>query len=136
MGDLAQASKIAVTLGNSFFESWASVKREGSPPISTSSFAQPAALTWGTSPRNAVKGPGRDNWNLSLYKTFQFAVKVHLLWIGVGTEEPERMRTGLQRLHTSLLEPNIRHVSHDSPGTDHEWQTWRRDLKDFAPRLF
>ena len=22
------------------------------------------------------------------------------------------------------------------PGTDHEWQTWRRDLKDFAPRLF
>jgi enterochelin esterase family protein len=23
-----------------------------------------------------------------------------------------------------------------SPGTDHEWQTWRRDLKDFAPRLF
>jgi len=24
----------------------------------------------------------------------------------------------------------------ESPGTDHEWQTWRRDLKDFAPRLF
>jgi enterochelin esterase family protein len=23
-----------------------------------------------------------------------------------------------------------------SPGTDHEWQTWRRNLKDFAPRLF
>jgi len=23
-----------------------------------------------------------------------------------------------------------------SPGTSHEWQTWRRDLKDFAPRLF
>ena len=24
----------------------------------------------------------------------------------------------------------------ESPGTDHEWQTWRRNLKDFAPRLF
>ena len=31
-----------------------------------------------------------------------FGKKVHLLWIGVGTNEPERMRTGLQRLHTSL----------------------------------
>jgi enterochelin esterase-like enzyme len=65
-----------------------------------------------------------------------FAKKVHLLWIGVGTNEPERMRTGLQRLHTSLLEANIQHVFYESPDTDHEWQTWRRDLKDFAPRLF
>jgi enterochelin esterase-like enzyme len=65
-----------------------------------------------------------------------FAKKVHLLWIGVGTNEPERMRAGLQRLHTSLLEANIQHVFYESPGTDHEWQTWRRDLKDFAPRLF
>ena len=65
-----------------------------------------------------------------------FAKKVHLLWVGVGTAEPERMRTGLQRLHTSLLDANIQHVFYESPGTDHEWQTWRRDLKDFAPRLF
>ena len=65
-----------------------------------------------------------------------FGKRVHLLWIGVGTNEPERMRTGLQRLHTSLLETNIQHVFYESPGTDHEWQTWRRDLKDFAPRLF
>lgn len=65
-----------------------------------------------------------------------FAKRVHLLWIGVGTTEPERMRAGLQRLHASLLEANIQHVFYESPGTDHEWQTWRRDLKDFAPRLF
>jgi enterochelin esterase family protein len=65
-----------------------------------------------------------------------FAKKVHLLWLGVGTEEPENMRTGIQRLHKSLLEANIQHVYYESPGTDHEWQTWRRDLKDFAPRLF
>jgi len=24
----------------------------------------------------------------------------------------------------------------ESPGTAHEWQTWRRDLFDLAPRLF
>jgi len=65
-----------------------------------------------------------------------FAKKVHLLWMGVGTKEPERMRAGLLKLHTSLDEAKIQHVFYESPGTDHEWQTWRRDLKDFAPRLF
>ncbi len=65
-----------------------------------------------------------------------FAKKVHLLWIGVGTAEPERMRAGIQRLHVSLNEANVQHVFYESPGTDHEWQTWRRDLKEFAPRLF
>jgi enterochelin esterase family protein len=65
-----------------------------------------------------------------------FNKKVHLLWIGVGTNEPERMRAGLLRLNTSLQEANIQHVFFESQGTDHEWQTWRRDLKDFAPRLF
>jgi enterochelin esterase-like enzyme len=65
-----------------------------------------------------------------------FAKRVHLLWIGVGTNEPERMRTGLQNLHNSLQEANIPHIYYESPGTDHEWQTWRRDLKDFASRLF
>jgi enterochelin esterase-like enzyme len=65
-----------------------------------------------------------------------FAKRVHLLWIGVGTNEPEWMRQGIQRLHTSLEEAKIQHVFYESPGTDHEWQTWRRDLQDFAPRLF
>ena len=65
-----------------------------------------------------------------------FEKKVNLLWLGVGTKEPERLRTALLRLHESLNEANIQHVFYESPGTDHEWQTWRRDLKDFAPRLF
>ena len=65
-----------------------------------------------------------------------FAKRVHLLWIGVGTDEPDRMKAGLEKLHTSLDEAKIRHVFYESPGTSHEWQTWRRDLKDFAPRLF
>jgi enterochelin esterase family protein len=65
-----------------------------------------------------------------------FAKRVHLLWIGVGTEEPAMMHTGLVQLHQSLLDAKIDHVFYESPGTSHEWQTWRRDLKDFAPRLF
>ena len=39
--------------------------------FSPSAFAQPAPLTWGDSPKNIVKGPGRDNWNLSLSKDFK-----------------------------------------------------------------
>lgn len=65
-----------------------------------------------------------------------FAKRVHLLWLGVGTDEPAMMHTGLVRLHTSLDEAQIKHVFYESPGTAHEWQTWRRDLLDFAPRLF
>jgi len=58
------------------------------------------------------------------------------LWIGIGSVEPENMRKGLLGLHQSLTDGNIKHVFYESPGTDHEWQTWRRDLKDFLPRLF
>jgi enterochelin esterase-like enzyme len=65
-----------------------------------------------------------------------FAKRVRLLWLGVGSEEPERMRTGIRELHAALTEAGIPHVYYESPGTDHEWQTWRRDLKDFLPRLF
>lgn len=65
-----------------------------------------------------------------------FAHKYHLLWLGVGTQEPERMRQGLLSLHAALEKAHIEHVWYESPGTDHEWQTWRRDLRDFAPRLF
>jgi enterochelin esterase family protein len=65
-----------------------------------------------------------------------FAKRVRLLWLGVGTEEPERMREGIRKLHASLTEAGIQHVYVESQGTDHEWQTWRRNLKDFAPRLF
>jgi enterochelin esterase family protein len=65
-----------------------------------------------------------------------FAKKVRLLWLGIGTVEPERMREGIRGLHASLTEAGIKHVYVESPGTDHEWQTWRRNLQDFAPRLF
>jgi enterochelin esterase family protein len=65
-----------------------------------------------------------------------FAKKVKLLWLGVGTAEPERMRDGIRGFHKALTDSGVDHVYYESPGTDHEWQTWRRDLNDFAPRLF
>jgi len=38
----------------------------------TSIYTAPAPGTWGNTPRDSVRGPGRDNWNLSLFKNFWF----------------------------------------------------------------
>jgi Carboxypeptidase regulatory-like domain/TonB-dependent Receptor Plug Domain len=40
--------------------------------FSTSSFSAPAVGAWGTAPRGVGRGPGRDNWNTSLFKSFVF----------------------------------------------------------------
>jgi len=37
-----------------------------------SNYAAPAAGAWGNTPRNSVRGPGRQNWNLSFFKNFVF----------------------------------------------------------------
>ncbi len=39
--------------------------------FSTSSFKRAGPLLWGPTARNAVRNPGRNNWNMALYKTFQ-----------------------------------------------------------------
>ncbi|HEY6125103.1 MAG TPA: alpha/beta hydrolase-fold protein [Steroidobacteraceae bacterium] len=65
-----------------------------------------------------------------------FAKKVHLLYFGVGTAEAERFTTRIRGLHAALTEGGVEHVYWESPGTDHEWQTWRRNLKDFGSRIF
>jgi enterochelin esterase family protein len=75
-------------------------------------------------------------YNGALADPEAFAKKVHLVWIGVGTEEPKMMHDGIVGFHDALTKANVKHVFYESPGTSHEWQTWRRDLKDFAPRLF
>jgi len=39
----------------------------------TSIYTAPAAGTWGNVKANSVRGPGRDNWNLSLFKNFMLS---------------------------------------------------------------
>jgi enterochelin esterase family protein len=86
--------------------------------------------------RGNQKPDMKTAFNGALADPAAFAKRVHLLWLGVGTEEPAMMHSGIEQLHTSLNEVGVKHVFYESPGTSHEWQTWRRDLKDFAPRLF
>jgi enterochelin esterase-like enzyme len=65
----------------------------------------------------------------------RFNQKVHLLWFGAGTAEVEfnnALRTNVEKLRTH----GINLVLYESPGTAHEWLTWRRDLNEFAPLLF
>jgi enterochelin esterase family protein len=61
-----------------------------------------------------------------------FNKKVHAFFIGVGSEEGE----GLKRLSDSFTEYGIKNQYYVSPGTAHEWLTWRRCLKEFVPSLF
>src|SRR5450432_2634830 len=43
--------------------------------FSPSAFSQPAIRQWGTLSKGAIRGPGRDNWNVSLFKNFVFSEK-------------------------------------------------------------
>ena len=65
-----------------------------------------------------------------------FNKKVHLLWIGVGTAEGQRFYGGLKGYRDALEAAGIKTVLYESPGTAHEWLTWRRCLREFAPLLF
>ncbi|HZV03827.1 MAG TPA: alpha/beta hydrolase-fold protein [Gemmataceae bacterium] len=66
----------------------------------------------------------------------EFNRKVRLLWLGIGTAEGERMYNSIKNYHEALEKAGIKHVYYESPGTAHEWLTWRRCLHEFAPRLF
>lgn len=65
-----------------------------------------------------------------------FNKRVKLVWIGIGTKEPERMYNSVHSFHKALAQAGVQHVYYESPGTSHEWLTWRRSLYEFAPRLF
>jgi enterochelin esterase-like enzyme len=64
----------------------------------------------------------------------KFNGRVRLLWFGVGTAES--LMPGIDAAVAALRKSGIRLVYFQSPGTAHEWQTWRRSLADLAPRLF
>ncbi len=65
-----------------------------------------------------------------------FNQKVKLVWIGIGTAEDLRFQRAIKGYRDALEKEGIKTVYYESPGTDHEWQTWRRCLKEFAPLLF
>ncbi|HEY2779141.1 MAG TPA: alpha/beta hydrolase-fold protein [Steroidobacteraceae bacterium] len=65
-----------------------------------------------------------------------FNKRIKLLWFGVGTAESEQFRTGIGGAVAALRAAGVHLEFYESQGTAHEWQTWRRDLHELAPRLF
>ena len=61
-----------------------------------------------------------------------FNKKVHTLFLGMGSEEG----MGSKRISDFLKENGINNTYYESPGTHHEWLTWRRCLNQFLPLIF
>jgi enterochelin esterase family protein len=64
-----------------------------------------------------------------------FNNKVHLLWFGVGTTEAN-FYDRTKEVRAQFDKAGVRSGYYESPGTAHEFQTWRRCLHEFAPLLF
>ncbi len=61
-----------------------------------------------------------------------FNKKVKLLFLSTGSVEGPRVK----QFSDGLTQAGINNVYFESPGTAHEWLSWRRAFADFAPRLF
>ena len=104
------------------------------------SFSGPmlAGINTGTQPAAGGQAPHFDTktaYEGAFSDPAAFNKRVKLLWLGVGTEEG-RLYAGIKDAADALKAAGVEVVYYESPGTAHEWQTWRRDLRDFAPRLF
>ncbi len=62
----------------------------------------------------------------------EFNKKIHYLFLSCGSEE----NFGTEKLAESLRDCGVKVDFQVSPGTHHEWLTWRRGLKQFIPHLF
>jgi hypothetical protein len=67
----------------------------------------------------------------------EFNKKVKVLFMSFGSEPPLENPEGLKKHQEQLIAAGIKNsYVYISPGTSHEWQTWRRSLYVFAPLLF
>lgn len=61
-----------------------------------------------------------------------FNKEIKGFFIGIGSEEGQ----GAKMLSDALNRHGITNTYYESPGTAHEWLTWRRCLKEFVPMLW
>jgi len=62
--------------------------------------------------------------------------QIKLFWLGLGTKEPNPFPGSVGAFRAMLDRIGMKYVYYESPGTAHEWLTWRRDLYQFTPLLF
>ena len=90
-------------------------------------FSRPAGQGAPIDPQTAFNGVFKDS--------AAFNRRVHLLWFGAGTAE-HLIHDSAKASVDALGKAGVMAVWVEFPGTAHEWQTWRKSLYDFAPRLF
>ncbi len=67
----------------------------------------------------------------------EFNRKVKVLFMSFGSDPPLENPEGLKKHQEQLAAAGITNsYVYISPGTTHEWQTWRRSLYTFAQLLF
>ncbi|MDE6521485.1 MAG: esterase [Muribaculaceae bacterium] len=62
----------------------------------------------------------------------KFNDNVKVLFLSMGSEE----NFGAPNICKALTDLGINNTYYESPGTHHEWLTWRRSLNEFLPLLF
>ena len=62
--------------------------------------------------------------------------QIKLFWLGLGTKEPNPFPGSVGAFRAMLDKQGIKYTYYESPGTAHEWLTWRRDLYRFAGLIF
>ena len=61
-----------------------------------------------------------------------FNEKVKVLFFSTGSVEGPRVKESSEKFKAA----GISNIYYESPGTAHEWLTWRRSLHEFAPLIF
>jgi len=62
--------------------------------------------------------------------------QIKLFWLGLGTAEPTPFPGSVKAFRNMLEKQGVKYTYYESPGTAHEWLTWRRDLNQFAGLIF
>jgi enterochelin esterase family protein len=62
--------------------------------------------------------------------------QIKLFWLGLGTVEPAPFPGSVKAFRDMLDKQGVKYTYYESPGTAHEWLTWRRDLFQFAQQVF
>ena len=97
----------------------------GSPVPVNAPPPQPATLDLKTIYSGAMADPAKFN------------KEVKVFFFSCGTEPPLENPAALKKHQEQLIAAGITNsYLYISPGTSHEWQTWRRSLYVFAPLLF
>jgi enterochelin esterase-like enzyme len=101
----------------------------GFPGSKTASGATPAASQAQLDLKTIYSG--------AMAEPAEFNKKVKVLFMSFGSEPPLENPEGLKKHQEQLVAAGITNsYVYISPGTSHEWQTWRRSLYVFAPLLF